>query len=73
MKNPIAVYVRPTNSIGVIIDRGEDSQGKWYRTDSCGVRDNEELLFLHTKKDVRDCKKQLKANLAPSTKKLIGL
>lgn len=73
MKEPIAVYVTTTNSIGVIVGKGWDTHGEWYRTDCDGVRDSWELLFLYTKTDVKKCKKQLKANIAPSTKKLLGL
>lgn len=70
---PIAVYVGTTNNIGVILEEGLDNQGKWYRTDCDGVRDTSELLFLFSKTDIRKCKKQLNANIAPSTKKLLGL
>ena len=67
------VYVQTTNSIGVVLDKGTDSMGNWYRTDCDGIRDPMELLFLHSKRDVRRCAKQLNANMAPSTRKLIGL
>ena len=70
---PLAVHISETNSIGVIIDIGKDSAGTWYRTDADGVRDPEELLFLHSKTDVEKCIKQLKANIAPSTKKSLNL
>ena len=73
MKKVIAVYVMETNSIGVIIDQGEDNQGKYYRTDCDGIRDPNDLLFLHTKNDVKECLRQLKANIAPSTKTSIGI
>ena len=67
------VYVMTTQSIGVILDKGVDSTGHWYRTDCDGVRDSSDLLFLHTKEDVRRCKRQLKAHISPSTKALIGI
>jgi hypothetical protein len=70
---PIAVYVVPTQSIGVILEQGEDSQGKWYRTDCSGIREIEELIFLNTKKELKRCTKQLNAYIAPSTKKLLAL
>lgn len=73
MKKPKYVYVQETNSIGVVIDSGKDNAGEWYRTDSDGVREASELLFLKTKKDVKDCINQLGANIAPSTKNLIGI
>lgn len=72
-KKLLAVYVSTTNTIGVVIDEGGESWDKWYRTDSCGVRDGLELIPLYTKKEVRDCKKQLNASIAPSTSKIIGL
>lgn len=74
-ENKIAkyVYVITTNSIGIILDKGIDNMGDWYRTDCDGVRDPMELLFLHTKNDVKRCAKQLNATIAPSTKKLIGI
>lgn len=68
MKNPIAVYVMSLNTIGVIIDKGKDEFGTWYRTDSDGIREVDDLLFLYTKTDVKKCIKQLKAIIAPSTK-----
>ena len=67
------VYVQATNSIGVILDKGTDNFGDWYRTDCDGVREPMELLFLHTKDDVKRCKKQLNAHIAPSTRKMIGI
>ena len=67
------VYVQSTNCIGILIDEGTDQYGKWYRTDCDGVRDPNELLFLYTKTDVKRCIKQLKASIAPSTRKLIGI
>lgn len=67
------VYVQTTKSIGVVIDEGQDAQGKWYRTDCDGVRDEGELLFLKGKEAVRECIDQLKATIAPSTKQLIGI
>lgn len=73
MKKPIAVYVVTTNNIGVIIEEGKDEMGEWYRTDCDGVRDPHELLFLYNKKEIKKCKRQLKANIAPSTKELLGL
>lgn len=72
-KVPIAVFVSSTNTIGIILDEGQDNFGKWYRTDCDGVRDISELLFLYSKKDIRQCKKQLNAHIAPTTKKLLGL
>lgn len=74
MKKAKYAYVSKFNSIGVIIDRGTDSNGEeWFRTDSDGVRYSSELLFLYTKRDVIRCAKQLNARIAPSTKKLIGI
>ena len=68
-----AVYVMSSGNIGVILDSGKDQFGAWYRTDSDGVRDSDELLFLDNKKEVKRCQKQLNANIAPSTRKLLGL
>lgn len=73
MENAKYVYVQTTNSIGVVLDKGSDNMGDWYRTDCDGVRDPMELLFLHTKTDVKKCAKQLNANISPSTRKLIGI
>ncbi len=73
MKQAKYVYVQTTNNIGIILDKGHDNMGDWYRTDCDGVRDSWELLFLHTKAEVKRCAKQLNANIAPSTKKLIGI
>lgn len=67
------VHVNATNSIGVIIDKGIDSSGPWYRTDCDGIREPIELLFLRNKTQVLKCAKQLNAHIADSTKKLIGL
>lgn len=66
-------YIRKSNSIGVILDKGEDESGYWYRTDSDGICELSEMLFLFTKEEVRNCRKQMKAHIAPSTKQLIGL
>lgn len=71
--NPKYAYVMCSNSIGVIIDMGVDEFGQWFRTDSDGVRSSEELLFLYSKRDVVRCAMQLKANISPSTKKIIGI
>ena len=68
-----AVYVQSTNTIGAIIDKGHDNSGEWFRTDSDGIRDASELLFLKTKKDIKECVRQLNAHISPSTKKLIGI
>ena len=72
-KKPIAAYVSALNTIGAIIECGEDNNGKWYRTDSDGIRESSELIMLFTKKDIKDCKKQLNVKIAPSTKKLLNL
>jgi len=73
MENAKYAYVQATNSIGVILDKGTDNMGGWYRTDCDGVRDPMELLFLHTKAEVKRCAKQFNANISPSTKELIEL
>lgn len=39
------VYIKSTNSIGVVIDQGFDTC-EWYRTDVDGVREEDDLLFL---------------------------
>ena len=70
-KKPIADYYN--GSIGAIIDSGIDNFGKWFRLDSDGMSDSFELIFLHTKKDIKDCKKQLNAKISPSTKKLLKI
>jgi hypothetical protein len=65
------VYIMTTKAIGFILDSGKDSAGVWYRTDADGVRDPDELLWLYSKKDVKRCKKQMNATIAPSTSVLI--
>jgi hypothetical protein len=66
------VHVQSTNCIGLIIDEGVDPNGqKWYRTDCDGVRGEWELSPLLTKEDVIKCEEQFKAQIAPSTRKVI--
>ena len=73
MENANYVYVLTTNNIGIILDKGTDNAGDWYRTDCDGVREPTELIFLNSKSEVKKCAKQLNAHIAPSTSKLIGI
>ena len=66
-------YVKEFNNIAIITDSGKEGCWQWYRTDSDGVREAQELVFLRTKRDVKRCLKQMNANIYPSTKQLIGL
>ena len=66
------VFVPQFKSIGFIIDSGSHNGEEWFRTDSDGIRYDDELVFIETKKDYLECKKELKPNEAPSTKKLIS-
>lgn len=59
-------YIKENKSIGVIIDEGCDVS-KWYRTDSDGVRESHELIFLRDKPTIDYFIKD-GANIAPSTK-----
>lgn len=68
------VYVKPTNTIGIIIDSGSDKKwGDWFRTDCDGTRDSSELIFLHTKKHIKEFIKKYDAFIHPSTAKEIGI
>jgi hypothetical protein len=69
MRKEKYVYVKKSNSIGIILDKGDgsDSFNMWYRTDSDGVCFEEELVFLNSKKEVRRYVKN-GAKIAPSTK-----
>ena len=70
-KKPIAAYY--DNYIGAIIDSGKDEFGQWFRLDSDGIRESHELIFLFTKTDIKNCQKQLNANISPSTKILLNI
>ena len=40
------VLVISTNSIGFIIDKGNDNLGEWYRTDCDGIREIEDMIKI---------------------------
>jgi len=72
MKQQI-VLVIPTNTIGVVIDKGLNPNGSiWYRTDCDGVREKHELVFLFHASSIESAI-DAGAQIAPSTKDLIGI
>lgn len=46
------VFVPQFKSIGFIIDSGSHNGEEWFRTDSDGIRYDDELVFIETKKTI---------------------
>lgn len=68
MENTIeVVYVPKFQTIGMVIDKGTDPNGsKWYRTDSDGIRESQELIWLRDRNTL-DFFINKGAVIAPST------
>lgn len=65
------VYVEPTNSIGIIIDKINENNENCYRTDSDGIRYQNELVLLDNIKEVNQCVIDNSPFFAPSTQKMV--